>query len=489
MKKCYPGYLNKRGCREEYKMGFDWTDEDKLKEECGVMGIYSQGQDVSRMIYYGLYALQHRGQESAGIAVSLDNKIDCYKDMGLVSQVFSDKSKLEKLKGNVGVGHVRYSTTGESQAVNAQPLIVKCKKGEMAFVHNGNIVNAECIRKILDSEGIPLHTTNDSEVMANMLARYYEDEDNMEKAVKEVMEIVKGSFALIIMTEDKLIGVRDNQGIRPLCLGKTEDGYVLSSESCGLDAVGAQLVRDIEPGEIVVIDKNGVKSIFNDKWNRKKLCIFEIIYFARPDSIIDGISIYSARKEAGRILSQEYPVEADVVISVPDSGTPATIGYSEESGIPYGIGLIKNKYIGRTFISPDQKVREKGVELKLNVIKENIEGKRVVLVDDSIVRGTTSKRIVNMLKKAGAKEVHLRVSSPSVSYPCYFGIDTPYRKYLMGANNTPDEICSMIGADSLGFLSEQGLIKSTGRTNQFCMACFNGDYPMEIPREGLALDV
>ena len=465
-------------------MGFDLMDEDKLKEECGVMGVYSKVQNVSHMIYYGLYALQHRGQESAGIAVSKDSKIDCYKDMGLVSQVFSDKNKLERLEGNIGVGHVRYSTTGESLAVNAQPLIVKCKNGEMALVHNGNIVNAGSIRKILESEGVSFQTTNDSEVMANMIARYYKDD--IEKAIKGVMEIVKGSYALIIMTEDKLIGVRDNQGIRPLCLGKTDDGYVLSSESCGLDAIGAELVRDIEPGEIVIIDKNGIRSIFND--NRKKLCIFEIIYFARPDSIIDGINVYSARKEAGKILSSEYPVDADVVISVPDSGTPAAIGYAEESGIPYSIGLIKNRYIGRTFISPNQKAREKGVEIKLNVIKENIEGKRVVLVDDSIVRGTTSKRIVNMLKKAGAKEVHLRVSSPSVSSPCYFGIDTPYRKYLIGANKTSDEICEMINADSLGFLSQEGLIKSTGKSDQFCSACFNGDYPMEIPREGLELD-
>ena len=486
MRKYYPDYLNRSGSQEEHKMGFDLMDEDKLKEECGVMGVYSKRQNVSHMIYYGLYALQHRGQESAGIAVSKDSEIDCYKDMGLVSQVFSDKNKLERLEGNIGVGHVRYSTTGESLAVNAQPLIVKCKNGEMALVHNGNIVNAGSIRKILESEGVSFQTTNDSEVMANMIARYYKDD--IEKAIKGVMEIIKGSYALIIMTEDKLIGVRDNQGIRPLCLGKTDDGYVLSSESCGLDAIGAELVRDIEPGEIVIIDKNGIRSIFNDKWNRKKLCIFEIIYFARPDSIIDGINVYSARKEAGKILSREYPVDADVVISVPDSGTPAAIGYAEESGIPYSIGLIKNRYIGRTFISPDQKAREKGVEIKLNVIKENIEGKRVVLVDDSIVRGTTSKRIVNMLKKAGAKEVHLRVSSPSVSYPCYFGIDTPYRKYLIGANKTSDEICEMINADSLGFLSQEGLIKSTGKSDQFCSACFNGDYPMEIPREGLELD-
>lgn len=455
--------------------------DDKLKEECGVIGVYSKESNVHSMIYYGLYALQHRGQESAGIAVNKRGAITYHKNVGLVSEVFKDNEDLERLQGNMGIGHVRYSRNEDNQAINAQPLVVKYKKGSIAIAHNGNIVNADSLREILEDDGVIFQTTNDSEVMANMIARYHKDD--IEKAVNRVTELLKGSYALVLMTEDKLIGVRDNQGIRPLCLGKIDDGYVLASESCALDTIGAEFIRDIEPGEMVVIDENGVKSIFNDKWSRKRLCIFEIIYFARPDSRIDDISVYLARKEAGRILAQEHPVDADVVISVPDSGTSAAVGYAEESGIPYSIGLIKNRYIGRTFIQPTQSSREQGVRIKLNVLKENVAGKRVVLVDDSIVRGTTSKNIVKMLKKAGAKEVHLRVSSLPVINPCYFGIDTPYRRHLVGANKTVDEICEMIEADSIGFLSEEGLIKSTGKKEGFCLACLNGDYPMEIPRE------
>ncbi|SDZ33429.1 amidophosphoribosyltransferase [Proteiniborus ethanoligenes] len=466
-------------------MGFKLIDDDKLKEECGVIGVYSKEDNVVEMIYHGLYALQHRGQESAGIATSSNGTINYHKNMGLVSEVFSSE-KLEKLEGNMGIGHVRYSTAEENLGINAQPLVVKYKKGSIAIAHNGSIVNGESLREILEDEGVVFQTTNDCEVMANMIARYHKDE--IEKAINRVMEVFKGSYALVLMTNDKLIGVRDNQGIRPLCLGKIKDGYVLASESCALDTIGAEFVRDIEPGEMVIIDGNGIKSIFNDKWSKKRLCIFEIVYFARPDSRIDDISVYLARKEAGKILAREYPVDADIVISVPDSGTSAAIGYAEESGIPYSIGLIKNRYIGRTFIKPNQSNREQGVKIKLNVLKENIQGKRVVLVDDSIVRGTTSKRIVSMLKKAGAKEVHLRISSPSVAYPCYFGIDTPYREHLVGANKTMDEICQMVNADSLGFLSEEGLIKSTGKAEGFCLACLNGDYPMEIPREEAVLN-
>lgn len=466
-------------------MGFKLIDDDKLKEECGVIGVYSKEDNVVEMIYHGLYALQHRGQESAGIATSSNGTINYHKNMGLVSEVFSNE-KLEKLEGNMGIGHVRYSTAEENLGINAQPLVVKYKKGSIAIAHNGSIVNGESLREILEDEGVVFQTTNDCEVMANMIARYHKDE--IEKAINRVMEVFKGSYALVLMTNDKLIGVRDNQGIRPLCLGKIKDGYVLASESCALDTIGAEFVRDIEPGEMVIIDGNGIKSIFNDKWSKKRLCIFEIVYFARPDSRIDDISVYLARKEAGKILAREYPVDADIVISVPDSGTSAAIGYAEESGIPYSIGLIKNRYIGRTFIKPNQSNREQGVRIKLNVLKENIQGKRVVLVDDSIVRGTTSKRIVSMLKKSGAKEVHLRISSPSVAYPCYFGIDTPYREHLVGANKTMDEICQMVNADSLGFLSEEGLIKSTGKAEGFCLACLNGDYPMEIPREEAVLN-
>jgi len=455
--------------------------DDKLKEECGVIGVYSSSEEtVTDRIHYGLYALQHRGQESAGIAVSKEGIINYYKNMGLVSEVFTQEN-LDELKGNIGIGHVRYSTHGDSLVANAQPLVVKYKNGSIALAHNGNLVNADSLREILEDEGVIFQTTNDSEVVANLIARYHKD--GIEKAIKRVMEVLKGSYALVILTDNKLIGVRDNQGIRPLCLGKINDGYVLASESCALDTMGAEFIRDIEPGEMVIIDENGIQSIFNDKWSKKRLCIFEIIYFARPDSKIDDINVYLARKEAGRILAREYPVEADVVISVPDSGTSAAIGYAEESGIPYSIGLIKNKYVGRTFIQPNQALREQGVRLKLNVLRENVEGKRVVLVDDSIVRGTTSRRIVDMLKSAGAKEVHLRVSSPPVKYSCHFGIDTPNRRHLVGANKSVEEIREMVNADSLGYLSEEGLVNSTGKNVGYCTACFSGDYPMEIPRE------
>lgn len=462
-------------------MEFDLIRDDKLKEECGVIGVYSKNKNVKDMIYYGLFALQHRGQEGAGIAVNDNGVINYKKNAGLVSEVFSSNHVLQKLKGNMGIGHVRYSADNENLAVNAQPLVVKYKKGSIAIAHNGSIVNADSLREILEDEGVVFQTTNDIEVIANMIARYHKED--IEKAINRVMELLKGSYALVLMTEDKLIGFRDNLGIRPLCLGKIEDGYVLASESCALATIGAEFVRDIEPGEMVVIDENGIKSFFNDKWCKKRLCIFEFIYLARPDSRIDGISVFLARKEAGKILAKEHPIDADIVIPVPDSGTSAAIGYAEQSGIPYSVGLIKNRYIGRTFIKPNQSNREKAVKIKLNVLKESVEDKRVILVDDSIVRGTTSRKLVKMLKKAGAKEVHLRVSSPTVKYPCYFGIDTPYKKHLVGANKTIEEICEMIGADSLGFLSEEGLIESTGKTEGFCLACLNGDYPMEIPRK------
>ena len=455
--------------------------DDKLKDECGVIGVFSKEKEkTSHLVHYGLYALQHRGQESAGIAVSHNGKVDYHKNMGLVSEVFSEEV-LEKLQGNIGIGHVRYSTTGESYVKNAQPLVVNYKNGNIALAHNGNLVNTDALREILEDEGVIFQTSTDTEVVANLLARYYKD--GIEKSVKKVMEIIKGAFAFVIMTDDRLIGVRDSFGLRPLCIGRTECGYVLSSESCALDTMGAEFVRDVEPGEIVIIEDDGLKSIKSNKWCKKRLCMFELIYFARPDSTIDGINVYKARSEAGRILAREAPVEADIVIGVPDSGTPAAIGFAEESGIPYGVGLIKNKYIGRTFIQPTQELREQGVKIKLNVLKENIKDKRVVIIDDSIVRGTTSKRIVTMLKNAGAKEVHVRVSSPPVKYSCHFGIDTPYRKYLIGANKTVEEIKETLNADSLAYISMDGLLKSTGNSEGFCLACLNGDYPMEVPRE------
>lgn len=459
----------------------DTIFDDKLKEECGVVGVYSKDMaEVSRLVYYGLYALQHRGQESAGIAVSKDSVINYHKDMGLVPDVFNDDN-LKGLEGNIGIGHVRYSTTGESQIENSQPLVVRYKKGNIALAHNGNLVNADTIREILEEEGVVFQTSIDTEVVVNLLARY--NKNGIENSVKKVMEIIKGAFAFVIIAEDKLLGVRDSHGLRPLCIGKLDNGYVLASESCALDTIGADFVRDVDPGEIVIIDEDGIKSIKSDKWCKKNLCVFELIYFARPDSTIDDINVYLSRYQAGKLLAKESYVEADVVISVPDSGTPAAIGFAEESGIPFGVGLIKNRYIGRTFIQPNQELREQGVKIKLNVLKENIEGKRVVIVDDSIVRGTTSKRIVNMIKKAGAKEVHVRVSSPPVSYPCHFGIDTPYRTNLIGATMTNDEIRDFINADSLHYISLDGLLKSTGREKGFCTACLDGDYPMEVPME------
>lgn len=454
-----------------------------MRDECGVMGIFSRNnEDIAQLIYYGLYALQHRGQESAGIAISKDSNISFYKNMGLVSDVFN-ADILNGLKGRVGIGHVRYSTTGNSQLTNAQPLVVHHKKKGIALAHNGNLVNAASIRGMLEDEGVIFQTTVDTEVIANMIARYYKG--GIENAVRRVFEILKGAFALVITAEDKLIGVRDFYGLRPLCVGQIDDHtFVLASESCALDTIGAKLIRDVEPGEIVIIDDEGVNFIKSDKWCRKASCIFELIYFARPDSIMDGITANSYRYKCGRILAEESPVEADKVIPVPDSGLPAAIGFSELSGIPFGIGLIKNRYVGRTFIQPNQQLRELGVRIKLNVLRKNVEGKRIIMVDDSIVRGTTSKRLVELFKKAGAKEVHVRIAAPPVTHPCHFGIDTPSRKDLIGATKSIEEIRKMMNADTLAYLSVEGMKQATGKNGGFCSACFDGDYPMEVPIEG-----
>jgi len=455
-------------------------DFDKLHEECGVFGIYSKScSNISQMIYFGLVALQHRGQESAGIATYEDGKIQYYKEMGLVREIFNDKI-LGRLKGEVAIGHVRYSTTGESYVTNAQPLVVNYKGGSIALAHNGNLVNADKIRDELEDEGSIFQTSIDSEVIANLIAKKYKY--GYKEAITRAAQKIKGAFALTVICEGKLIGVRDPNGLRPLCIGKLDDGYVLASESCALNVVGAEFIRDVEPGEIVILDENGIESIQFDSGKKRALCSFEFVYFARPDSSLDGQSVYRSRIEAGKILAREHPVEADIVMSVPDSGTVAAIGYAEESGIPFRQGLIKNKYLGRTFIQPDQKMRELSVMLKLSVLKENVDGKRVVLIDDSIVRGTTSKRIVEMLRRAGAKEVHLRVSSPPVKYSCFFGIDTPTRKQLIGSVNSVEEIRQIIGADSLGYISIEGLIESINKSGQrLCTACFDGDYPMEVP--------
>ncbi|KAB3532110.1 amidophosphoribosyltransferase [Alkaliphilus serpentinus] len=453
---------------------------DKLKEECGVMGVYRNTMDdVAQMVYYGLFALQHRGQESAGIATNDGNMPYFHKGMGLVNEVFNDEI-FRSLKGNIGIGHVRYSTTGESYINNAQPLVVKYRRGSIGLAHNGNLVNAPLIRSGLEDDGVVFQTTIDSEVIVNLIARY--SSDGIPTAIERTMDLIKGAYSLVIMTEGELIGVRDPHGLRPLCIGKLEDGYVIASESCGLDSVGAELIRDVEPGEIVIINQEGIRSIKLNKEYKKASCIFEYIYFARPDSVIDGVGVYQARKNAGEILAKEHPVEVDMVIAVPDTSIPAAIGYSEALGIPFSEGFIKNRYIGRTFIQPDQSMRELAVRLKLNPLRSNIIGKRVVMIDDSIVRGTTSKQIVNTLKRAGAKEVHVRISSPPVAYSCYYGIDTPDNKQLIGAVKTIEEIRQAIGADSLGYISPEGLKRSVGIANDpYCTACFCGDYPLEIP--------
>ncbi|MCX7795987.1 MAG: amidophosphoribosyltransferase [bacterium] len=451
---------------------------DEVKEYCGVFGIYSPNTDVARLTYFGLFALQHRGQESAGIAVSDRRDIVCYKEMGLVSQVFNEKI-LNILKGDIAIGHVRYSTTGSSIEVNAQPILVS---GEypLAIAHNGNLVNTLELKRELDNEGIKVYGTSDSELMAKKLSLYYNGD--IVSALLKVLPSFQGAYTLVILTKDKLIGVRDPYGIRPLVLGRFNGSYVLSSESCGLDIIGARFIREILPGEMVIIDESGIESIRFTEAN-PHLCIFELVYFARPDSKFGTRLVHEIRQEMGRILAKEAPADADLVIPVPDSGVPAAIGYSQQSGIPFSEGLIKNRYVGRTFIQPDQRLRELGVKLKLNPLKEVIEGKRIVLVDDSIVRGTTSSQIVNLLRESGAKEVHMRVSSPPITYPCFYGIDTAERKQLIAAYKSIEEVKEYIGSDTLKYLSVDGLLRACkGGSEGFCTACFTGKYCIEIPK-------
>ena len=451
--------------------------EDKMEEECGIFGVYSKEvrDDIMGLGYYGLFALQHRGQESAGLTVSNMGVLETIKGMGLVSEVFTDKDLTEN-KGNALIGHVRYSTTGSSSLMNAQPLGGYCMLGQFAIAHNGNLVNTATLRRQLESESAVFQTTTDTELILNLLSRY--SRNGIKSMIVNTMKTIKGSFALVMLIGDKLIGVRDPNGIRPLCLGKINGGtYVLASETCALDTVDAKFIRDIEPGEIVIIDSDGVDSIKYEKNSSKAPCSFEYIYFARPDTKIDGIDVYSVRHQTGKYLYRQNPIEADVVIGVPDSGIPAAIGYSEESKIPYGIGLVKNKYIGRTFISPSQELREKSVKVKLNAIKKVVEGKRVVVIDDSLVRGTTSKKLVKMLREAGAKEVHFRSASPVVKNECYFGIDIATKKELIGSKMSLEEIREKIDADSLDYLTLENLKLTLGGTN-FCMGCFTGNYPI-----------
>ncbi|MDO8685495.1 MAG: amidophosphoribosyltransferase [Clostridiales bacterium] len=491
------------GMKNFYKDFYSRCDhdriQDKMHEECGVFGIYSNDSfDVARMTYYGLYALQHRGEESAGIAVNDSGRIIYRKDMGLVPDVF-DPVVLNHLKGSSAIGHVRYSTTGASMLENAQPIVVKYKNGQMALAHNGNIVNAHRLRSRMEESGAIFQSTNDTEVIANLISRFRISSENIEETLPKVMEELRGSYALVILTPKRLVGIRDPLGIRPLCIGRLENSYILASESCALDAVGATFMRNVEAGEIVLISADGLTAVQTSNMNYRgvesktpatqgtkdtRLCIFEFVYLARPDSVIDGASVHKARLEAGRELARQHPADADIVIGAPDGGLIAALGFSRESGIPYAQGLLKNRYVGRTFIQPEQGQRELGVMIKFNAIRSEIEGKKIVMVDDSIVRGTTTRRIVQMLKDAGASEVHMRVSSPPYKFPCHFGIDTPSKKHLVASRYSVEEIKDIIGADSLGYLSLDGLLKAPiGVRCGLCTACFNGEYPMEVPDE------
>lgn len=455
--------------------------DNKIGEECGVFAIYDPDGDCARSTYYGLYALQHRGQESCGIAVNNNRDITHYKDMGLVSDVFNDEM-LSKLNGTMAVGHVRYSTTGESMRENAQPLVLRYIKGNIALAHNGNLVNKDDLANELSVTGAIFQTTTDTEMIAYTIAKERLNSKTVEEAVEKTINHLVGAFSLIVMSPQKLIAVRDPWGFRPLCMGRKDKAIIFASETCALDSIGAEFVRDLEPGEIVVVQDGEIKSIKTHVGKKPyTMCIFEYLYFARPDSVIEGQSAHDSRMLAGKYLAQEYPVDADVVVGVPDSGLSAAMGYTEESGIPYGIGFVKNKYIGRTFIQPSQAMRENSVRIKLNVLRSTVEGKRVVMVDDSIVRGTTSKRIVSLLRNFGAKEVHVRSSAPPFMWPCYFGTDVPSRDQLVACNYSMDGIRELIGADSLGFLSIDSLKKIIPNANcGYCDGCFSGKYPVEI---------
>ena len=459
----------------------------KWKEECGIYGMYSPTEDVSEMTYLGLFALQHRGQESAGIALTDGAWIDVKKGMGLVTEVF--RSELPHLDhAQIAIGHVRYATTGFSLAANAQPLRVNYAGGALALAHNGDLTNAAWIRRDLESKGTVFQTTIDSEVFVHLIAR--SQKATIEERILETAQKVRGAFCLTIMTENKLIGVRDPQGFRPLCIGRTEEGgWVLSSETCALDVNGASFVRDVLPGEMVVVENGALRSYRFTNGQDVASCIFEYIYFARPDSIIDGQSVHAARFEMGRVLARESGLRGDVVISVPDSGTTAATGFAYETGIPFAEGLIKNRYIGRTFIQPTQKQRDTAVKLKLSPVRSVVEGKSVIMVDDSIVRGTTSGKIVRLLRNAGAREIHVCISSPPITDPCYYGIDTSVRKELISATKSLEEIRDFIGADSLHFISIEGLRTCVPALNpdHMCYACFNNQYP--VPEEDAALDV
>ena len=447
-----------------------------IHEECGIFGIHGSKYSASD-VYYGLFSLQHRGQESCGIATNDDASIECVKGMGLVSDVLSS-DKISNLKGDIAIGHVRYSTAGGSVPENAQPIVTQYSKGTLSIAHNGNLTNANELKRELEDRGAIFHTTTDSEVIAYLIAQKRSSNPSVEEAVKEVMGIIKGGYALLVMSPRKLIAARDPFGLKPLVMGKLDDAVIFCSETCALEAVGARFIRDIEPGEIVIVENGEVRSVDSGLKRPMKKCVFEYIYFARPDSVIDGISVAAARREAGRILARKHPCECDIVIGVPESGIDAALGFAAESGITYEKGFVKNSYVGRTFIKPSQEQRKQAVKIKLNPISAVVNGKRVVIIDDSIVRGNTIANQVNMLRNAGATEVHVRISSPPFMHPCYYGTDVPDEDYLIACQHTTPEICEIIGADSLGYLEPKDLDDMLGGDGfRYCDACFTGDYP------------
>ncbi|MBR3494853.1 MAG: amidophosphoribosyltransferase [Clostridia bacterium] len=457
--------------------------DDKLHEECGVFGIYRRsGEGVVAESYHALYALQHRGQESCGIAVNTDGVIQCHKDVGLVTEVFTADRLSRIPEGQMAIGHCRYGTTGTQNSANAQPLFVNHLKGAMALCHNGNLTNAAELRQQYEMNGAIFHATSDSEVIAYTITQQRINSNSIEDAVRAAMEIIEGAYSMVIMSATKMIAVRDPHGFRPLCMGRLGEDILFASETCALDAVGATFVRDILPGEMVVVSREGIQAWPPLRREGSGLCVFEFIYFARPDSVIDGVSVHEARIRAGRLLAKSHPVDADVVIGAPDSGLDAALGYSYESGIPYGIGLVKNKYIGRTFIQPKQEQRRDSVRIKLNAVRATVQGKRVIMVDDSIVRGTTSARVVRILREAGAKEVHVIFSAPPFRHPCWFGTDIDSEEHLIANHHSEEEIGKIIGADSIGFLRMEDLDKLTGEMHlALCKGCFNGEYPVAPP--------
>jgi amidophosphoribosyltransferase len=468
-------------------------EEDKFRDECGIFGIYGHPK-AGKLTYLGIFALQHRGQESAGIVTSDGNELTNYRGMGLVTDVF-DNHRIRELSGKIAMGHVRYSTTGRSHFENAQPLTILSGKGQLAIGHNGNLVNTKYLRTKLEKEGAIFQTTSDSEVIIQLIT--HSKKSQLHEAISDALSEVKGAYSLLLMTPKELIGIRDPFGFRPLCIGRLDKAYILSSETCALDLIGAEYIRDVEPGEMVVINHKGLKSyeaipsyqyelFAEENYLPKKeaQCIFEFIYFARPDSKIFNENVYEIRKELGRQLAKEHPIDADVVIPIPDSGVSAALGFAEAANLPYELGLMRNHYVGRTFIDPKQSIRELGVQIKLNPVREVIEDRKVVVIDDSIVRGTTCQKIMKIIRNAGAKEIHLRISSPPIRFSCFYGIDTPTSKELIASNNSIEEIRNFMGVDSLGYLSIDGLLNPVKNSNKtFCLACFTGNYPIRERRK------